>query len=77
MVLQQARGCRRGDHINWPEALSKHRQQWRGEDHVAQEGGLDDEDGRTVRRYGGMFHPLIPNLSRATAVPPFRRTAGH
>jgi hypothetical protein len=58
MALQQARrgGC--GHDIDWAITLGQDGQQRSGQDHVTQEGSLDDEGGRAVGRSGDRLRHL-------------------
>jgi hypothetical protein len=75
--FQQTGGCRSRHHIQGTVPLGQQREERGGQYHVAKKGGLYDQGGRTVRRYGGGFGPLGGPPSFTTVVPPFRRTVGH
>src|SRR5690242_13412851 len=53
MVLQQTGRGRRGHDVDRPKLLRQSSEQGGSKDHVAQEGGLNDEGGRSVSRSVG------------------------
>jgi hypothetical protein len=48
VVIQQGRGSRCGNYVDRSMSLGQAGKQWGGENDVAEESSLDDEDGRTV-----------------------------
>src|SRR4051812_1550054 len=64
MPLQESGGGGRGYDIHWPMPRGQDRQQRSGENHVTEEGGLNNQGGRSDRRTGGGSHQSTCNTAR-------------